>query len=132
MQAVADYCGPTDFIDDLGVTGAKTDAPVLVKLFGGTSKEKADAWKQGSPITFVRAGDPPFLIVHGDADKTVPIEHSKRFSAALKKSDVPVEFIVVKGGGHGMTAAKGEPPAEPDANALNAAVLAFFDKQLKK
>ena len=45
--------------------------------------------------------DPPFLIVHGDADKTVPYNQSELLEAALKKAKVPVTFHTVKDGGHG-------------------------------
>ncbi|MCX7827485.1 MAG: prolyl oligopeptidase family serine peptidase, partial [Verrucomicrobiae bacterium] len=105
--------------------------PAVLGLAGAPFKEKPDIWKQLSPIAHVSPGDAPILIVHGDKDTTVPIVHSERFEAALKKAGVPVEFIRVKGGGHGMSAPPGEPPAQPDARALEAAVVAFFDKHLK-
>ncbi len=78
-----------------------------------------------------RPGDPPFLIVHGDKDATVPHEQSEKLAAVLKRAGGSVELITVKGGGRGMAAPAREPPAEPDRNALNAAVVAFFNKHLK-
>lgn len=137
VQAVVDYCGPADFTGgDPGIERklAKApdyDSPGLVKLFGGTFKQKSDIWKQGSPITYVTADDPPFLIVHGDKDLSVPHEQSEKMAAALKKAGVPVEFITVKGGGHAMGAAPGSPPAEPGTRALQDALLTFLDKYLK-
>jgi len=89
-------------------------------------------WKQGSPITHIKAGNPPFLVVHGDKDTTVPHTQSDALVAVLQKAGVLVKLITVKRGGHGMSAAQGDPPAEPDPKDLNAAVLAFFDTQLKK
>ena len=56
-----------------------------------------------SPIQFVSANDPPVLLVHGDADKLVPIEHSQRLSAALKEAGVTVDFVTIPGGDHGFT-----------------------------
>lgn len=135
VQAVVDFCGPADFtVGSAGIQGTTgdRDAQALFGLFGAPFKEKPAAWKQGSPVHYVKAGNPPFLIVHGDKDKTVPHAQSEHLAAALQQAGVPVEFITVKGGGHGMNAAPSDPPAEPDRNALQAAVLAFFDKQLKK
>ena len=135
VQAVVDYCGPADFTKGSGgIQNAKEDedAPAPLGLFGVPFKEKPDLWKQGGPVAHVKAGAPPFLIVHGNKDKTVPHAQSVSLEAALKKAGVPVEFITVKGGGHGMSAAPGDPPAEPDRNAIQAAVIAFFDKHLKK
>ena len=135
VQAVVDYCGPADMTEgSLGIQGAKDEreSPALLGLVGAPFKEKPDIWKQISPIVYVSSDDAPILIVHGDKDTTVPILHSERFEAALKKVGVPVEFIRVKGGGHGLKESSGEPPAEPDSRALDAAVIAFFDKHLKK
>lgn len=135
VQAVADYCGPADFSQGSGgIQNARDgdDAPATLGLFGTPFKEKPDFWKQGGPAAHVKAGAPPFLIVHGNKDRTVPVAHSEKLAAALQKAGVPVDLIVVKGGGHGMTAGPGEPPAEPDRNSLQAAVVAFFDKHLRR
>jgi len=138
VKAVVDWCGPSDFTaGDPGIEKklAKPpdyDSPGLVKLFGGTYKEKPDVWKEGSPIKYVTADDPPFLIVQGDKDLSVPHEQSEKMVAALKQAGVPVEFIMVHGGGHSMGAAPGDPPAQPGNQKLQAAVLAFFDQQLKQ
>jgi acetyl esterase/lipase len=56
-----------------------------------------------SPIQFVSQDDPPVLLIHGDADKLVPIAHSQRLSAALKGAGVTVDFVTIPGGDHGFT-----------------------------
>ena len=43
----------------------------------------------------------PFLIMHGDRDKTVPLSQSKTSALALKKAGADVTFLVVKGAGQG-------------------------------
>lgn len=70
-------------------------------LFGGPILENKDKAAKANPIVYVTADDPPFLIVHGDADKQVPYNQSELLDAALKKANVPVTFHTVKGGGHG-------------------------------
>lgn len=55
-----------------------------------------------SPITHVKAGLPPFLQIHGDADTTVAHEQSVMFEKAMKAAGNTCETITVKGGGHGM------------------------------
>jgi dipeptidyl aminopeptidase/acylaminoacyl peptidase len=135
VQAVVDYCGPSDFTEgSAGIQGgtADKDSTAPLGLFGVPFREKPVLWKDGSPALYVKRSNPPFLIVHGDKDKTVSVAHGQKLAAALKKAGAPVELIIVKGGGHGMTAGPGEPPAEPNREALDAAVLAFFDKVLKK
>ena len=134
VQAVVDQCGPADFTPEAGpaVGTNRTDHPGLVKLFGGTYAEKPGLWRHASPALHATADAPPFLIVHGEKDALVPIAQSERLAAALKSAGASVDFIRVKNAGHGLRAdVPGTPPAEPDANALQAAILAFFDKQLK-
>ncbi len=137
VQAVVDEAGPTDFtpaarpaVGTLPKDGK--DNPGLVKLFGGTYAEKTSTWDQASPALHAKAGDPPFLIVHGEVDSLVPISQAERMIAALEKAKVPVEVIRVKGGGHGLRAEKpSDPPAEPTPQALEQAIISFFNKQLK-
>lgn len=71
--------------------------------------------KDVSPLNFVSADDPPILIIHGDADKVVPFEHAKVLEDALKKVNVPVELVTIKGGRHGVAGAGGSASTRADA-----------------
>ena len=73
--------------------------------------------------TYIDKNDPPFLIVHGDADKVVPIGASEKLTEALKKAGVEVNFVVMKGAGHGG-------PQFRDEAAMKLYVD-FFDRHLK-
>jgi acetyl esterase/lipase len=59
-------------------------------------------YARASPVTHASSDDPPFLLMHGDADDVVPIDQSERLEAALKAAGVPVRLIRVQGGRHGM------------------------------
>lgn len=48
-----------------------------------------------------RKDTPPFLILHGSADRTVPIIQSERFYDALHKNGIRSDFYVLEGAGHG-------------------------------
>jgi acetyl esterase/lipase len=106
VQAVVDWCGPTDFLTIAQQAGpdnrlnlSDSKGPVA-KLLGGLPNKKQEIAASASPIKFVRHGDPPFLIMHGDHDHVVPIEQSSTFVDVLKASHVPVEYHVVKNGEH--------------------------------
>jgi len=119
VQAVCDYYGPTDFTA-IPTTPAANSAES--KLLGGPIMEKPDLAKRASPVTFVSRNNPPFLIVHGDKDPTVPINQSQLLFDALKQAGVSVQFHTVKGAGHGR--GFGGPEIEP-------MVSTFFEKYLK-
>ena len=56
---------------------------------------------EASPISHVSADDPPFLLMHGDADQVVPFDQSIRMERALKEAGVPVKLMRISGGAHG-------------------------------
>lgn len=58
-----------------------------------------------SPLHFVSSDDPPILIIHGDADQIVPVEHAKVLDSALKAKKVSTELFLVKNGNHGIAGA---------------------------
>lgn len=137
VQAVVNFYGPADFTTGAG--GVLTppgrladyDPPNLIAVFGGGFKEKGDIWRQASPVLYAKAGQPPFLICHGDKDAAVPLSQGQSLEAALKKAGVPVELVVCKGGGHGFKAVKDGPEPVPSRDEINGIVKAFFEKTLK-
>jgi acetyl esterase/lipase len=56
---------------------------------------------QISPITHASSDDPPTLIIHGDADKLVPIQQAEVILDKLKASGVETRLVVKKGEAHG-------------------------------
>jgi dipeptidyl aminopeptidase/acylaminoacyl peptidase len=58
--------------------------------------------KRVSPLTYVRAGLPPVMTVHGDKDPTVPYEHGVKLHEALARAGVRNRLLTIPGGGHGQ------------------------------
>ena len=129
VQAVVDFYGPTD----LTHAGNYSLQAILITrgLFGVPYEQNPDLWKSASPVDYVVAGDPPVLMVHGDADKLVPLAQSQVFAAALTKAGVPNQLLVIHNGGHGLGAAPGT-KIDPGWPVINQTVLDFFAKYLAK
>lgn len=89
-----------------------------------TAAEAPELYQVASPLTYVRSNSPPFLILHGTADKLVSIEQSKRLAAALEKAGVEHEFIAVPDAPHSFD-------LQPVQRDLRPVVLGFLDKHLK-
>ncbi len=67
-----------------------------------TEMEKRKAiGKAISPIYHVTRDSAPALIIHGDADKLVPIQQAELIIARLKENHVPCELVTKKGMQHG-------------------------------
>ena len=105
VQAVVDWFGPTDFLHigdaESDIHHNAPDSPES-KLIGGAIPENKDKAAKASPITYVSKDAPPFLIMHGDRDRTVPFNQSELLYAALKKAGVDVTLVPMKGAGHGF------------------------------
>jgi predicted peptidase len=42
----------------------------------------------------------PTWIFHGDADSTVPVEHSRHMAAVLRSLNAPIQYTELRGVGH--------------------------------
>lgn len=107
VQAVVDFFGPTDFLQmdahrlpQATLVHNAADSPES-RLVGALIQENAAKVQKANPITYVTKDAPPFLIIHGDADLSVPHHQSELLEAALKKAGVPVTFVTIPGGAHG-------------------------------
>lgn len=68
-----------------------------------TAEEKEARAQKYSPIKYVTDKAPPFLVVHGTADKTVDIKHGDTFVEALKDVGAKnVKYIRIDDAGHGV------------------------------
>lgn len=128
VQTVVDYFGPTDFLkmDEQAGPDSQHNSPKSPEsaLVGGPITERRDVVAQANPLTYVDAPRlPPFLIVHGDADKTVPAGQSILLHEKLQAVKAESELIILKGSGHGG-------PAFESAEMIDK-VATFFNKHLR-
>lgn len=78
-------------------------APFLPALGVKSKAPKSDteaALKTLSPIAFVTTTYPATLIVHGDADRLVPLQQAETMDQALEKAGAQHKLEVIPGAGH--------------------------------
>jgi dipeptidyl aminopeptidase/acylaminoacyl peptidase len=63
--------------------------------------KRQEIGRQISPLTHVSADDPPTLIIHGDADKLVPIQQAQIFVDKMKEVGAEAKLVVKPGAQHG-------------------------------
>jgi acetyl esterase/lipase len=102
VSAVVAWYAPSDVAAVATDTGADpADATTReALLLGAAPSTVPDLAAQASPVTHVSAGAPPFLLVHGAADRFVPCAQSERLYAALLEAGVEVEFDVHEDADH--------------------------------
>jgi len=111
VQAIVTMYGPAELRKD------------TVKL-PGTREQVPDLYKLASPVTHVSKDNPPVLLLHGTADKLVPVTQSEQLAEALKKAGVEHQLIIVEGAPHSFD-------LQPKQRDLRPLVVGFFDKHLK-
>jgi acetyl esterase/lipase len=126
VQAVCDYFGPAHLDAGKMAGGSRAAESPVGRLLGGPVDEHKELAREASPVAYASPDDPPFLIFHGDEDKTVPIEQSEMLDVVLKNAGVDVTFVRVKHAGHGFREG-----SDPTPQQIREMVFAFFDKQLK-
>jgi fermentation-respiration switch protein FrsA (DUF1100 family) len=89
---------------------APTDATGFPELVSRTMSERNPEWfprfvQTDSlwPRRLVSRRFAPTLLIHGDADDIVPLEHSQLLVDLLKSEGVPGELRVARGGNHSLT-----------------------------
>ena len=103
VQAVVGFAPVTDHEQDLVQRGGlSTSLQNLLNQPKEVTPESRTLLRDISPINHVKPGLPPFLLIHGDADKTVPFQQSINFQAKLQSAGVPCDLITVKGAPHGL------------------------------
>ena len=98
VAAIINWFGISDVSDLVQGRNRKNYAVMWM----GSQPDPLTVAKRVSPLTYVRAGLPPILSIHGDADPVVPYDQSTRLHQALSSVGVPNELVTIKGGGHGQ------------------------------
>ena len=116
VQAAVDLYGPADLM-----TWPPRDT---LSMLPAAKSENPGLYRLASPTTHADANDPPILILHGTADKTVPVEQSQVFADALKKAGTRHELMIIEDAPHSFH-------LQPKQRDLRPVVLGFFDRYLK-
>jgi acetyl esterase/lipase len=100
LRGVIDFYGPSDLLAMIGsVDPDSTNDPISL-LLGASALRRPDLSKRASPVTYVDKNDPPFFIVHGEKDESVPYQQSVLLQSYLNLAGVKNEFTLVKGAPH--------------------------------
>lgn len=110
VSAVCSWFGPSDLLRMNDVEGVMDhDAPDSPEsqLVGAPIQSRPDLVARANPITYVTDGAPPFLLMHGSADRVVIANQSERLHAALAAAGASSTLILLGGLGHGFSGAHG-------------------------
>lgn len=93
-------------------------------LLGGRVDEVPEVAIEASPVTYIDRTTPPHLLIHGDADRVVPVEQSYLFKQAMDTAGRECELMILPRVGHDSDR------VYPDEN-VRSRTLDFFREHLK-
>jgi len=107
VAAIACFFPPTDFLN-YGQPGEDAVGVGVLKGFkaafgprSDTPEGRQELGREISPLYFVTSNLPPTLILHGDADKLVPIQQAESFVEKAKAVGATAQLVTKPGGLHG-------------------------------
>jgi acetyl esterase/lipase len=122
VACVVNFYGPSDLTK---MYGKSVEAAEVLPLFlGGNLEEARERHILASPLYWVTPDAAPTLCIHGTNDKTVAYEQATWLIERLKAAGVAAELLTMEGAGHRFN--------DDEAAKADAAMMAFFDKYLKK
>jgi acetyl esterase/lipase len=126
VQAVVDMFGPEYLNSGIG-NAAMRDPSIFGS--GPTALTKA------SPPTYISKvpnTDPPFLIIQGNKDQTVPPYHSVRFYQQLVAAGQPAMFHMIQNAGHELISIPSNAAISPSPTQITNGVISFLVNHLKE
>ena len=127
VQCVACFFPPTDFLnygqpgeDAVGV-GTLVNFKTAFGPRSDTPEGRQTLGKEISPIYFITPNLPPTLIIHGDADKLVPIQQAESFVKQAQAAGAKAKLITKAGKVHGW----------PEMSQDMATLADWFDEHLR-
>jgi acetyl esterase/lipase len=131
VQAVVALSPATDFLELPPDWPFVEPRRATEKLVGGRLEEQTELVRLANPITFIRPGTPPFLIVHGAKDGVVPVEQAIALYDALVANGSDATLDVAPEADHWFASeARGLTVADA-LQSVGTQAIAFFDRYLR-
>jgi len=102
VSAVVAWYAPTDLAAVAADLGVDPHDPATreAQLLGAPAVDVPELAAQASPVTHVSPDAPPFLLLHGAADRMIPCVQSERLYDALVEAGVEAELDIYEDADH--------------------------------
>jgi acetyl esterase/lipase len=131
VHAVVTRCAPSD-LTRFHPRDQDQPGSVLWHLFGGRATTQQVLARLASPVTHIPASTPPpFLVVHGTHDETVPYSQALLLVQALRDHGGHATLRTIPGGHHNLLQNLDLPWTDTPWTALGQEALAFFFEHLQ-
>jgi acetyl esterase/lipase len=138
LIAGVSWYGPCDFEKlDLftppGGTGVRDRFGARILKRGADETTKLAAYREVSPVNYLRPDSPPLLMMQGDKDPTIPVQHAHYMKERGDAVKAPVEVVIVENSGHNWREVGGRlnPPLDEVMNGTAAFMRRHLERRMK-
>lgn len=100
VQAACPWYPPTDLATFPHENEKQAAASAESLMMGFSVMDHPEKAKENSPVSKVTPAAPPFFIIHGNEDKTVPFSQSEELYEVLEKAGCDVTLLALDGADH--------------------------------
>lgn len=100
VQAACPWYPPTDLATFPHENEKQAAASAESLMMGFSVMDHPEKAKENSPVSKVTPAAPPFFIIHGNEDKTVPFSQSEELYEVLEKAGRDVTLLALDGADH--------------------------------
>lgn len=101
--------------------------PLIAGLFGRSDEEVAGLYESASPIDRIDGSELAALLIHGDTDDLIPLEHSIRFRNKLLAGGGKAKLVVLSGAKHGFGGGVNSPAQVESLQAIDRFLAEQFE-----
>ena len=135
LIAGVSWYGPCDFektelFNGPGQTGVRDRFGARIIKRGANKKNRLAAYREVSPVNYLRADSPPLLMLQGDKDPTIPVHHAHYMKDRAETVKAPVEIIIVENSLHNWRAEGG--PIRPSLDEVMTKTASFMKRHLDR
>jgi dipeptidyl aminopeptidase/acylaminoacyl peptidase len=97
---------------------------------GADEKTKLVTYREVSPVNYLRPNSPPLLMMQGDQDPTIPVQHAHYMKERADAVKAPVETFIVQNSGHNWREVGGM--LRPNLDEIMIKTAAFMKSHLER
>ena len=92
--------------------------------------DKLKLYREISPVTYLSKDSRPLLMIQGDNDTTIPVQHAHYMQAQAEEIGAPVETLIVRNAGHNWRSVNRA--IDPGIDTIIKRTVSFITKHLEK
>ena len=124
----------TDLFNGPGQTGVRDRFGARIISANADAQTKLAAYREVSPVNYLKPGGPPMLMMQGDKDATIPVHHARYMKERADAAKAPVEILIIENSAHNWNPTGGA--LRPSLDEIMTTTAAFMkrhlDRSLKK